>query len=425
MIYDTNEVESVLICTSCEGKLDLPKCLPCGEAICSHCESLIQVNANKFECVLCKDEHEMPRLGLPINKPLLKMLSFKQTEVSRGIAYDLLKNKLNEIKIKREFIKNGIENGDDLVKEHFMDLKSEVQLATEEAILQINDISTKIVEELDEYEKELLEYNKTNRISLDIFNEILKELERFYTSNTEYLKSYVVDDELVVKSNDEATSLIKRAELEIEKLKSIIFNGKLSTFRKKNQKLDRSILGITLLVNIEIDSNILSDRDQIHNLISLCEFSIDQKWNLIYRASRDGFEGADFHAKCDDKPNTFILIKSEYGNVFGGYTEQSWSGTGHKKDQNAFLFSLINKLGRQLKIKWSGKETIGRKDTLGPIFGGPGFYDLIIRSKTNCSSDLGYSFIHPDYALGTNEAKTLLAGSDHFQVSEIEVYTTQ
>jgi hypothetical protein len=43
---------------------------------------------------------------------------------------------------------------------------------------------------------------------------------------------------------------------------------------------------------------------------------------LIYRASQDGFEANDFHSKCDQKPNTLMIIKSEHGNIFGGYTEQ-------------------------------------------------------------------------------------------------------
>jgi hypothetical protein len=37
---------------------------------------------------------------------------------------------------------------------------------------------------------------------------------------------------------------------------------------------------------------------------------LSQKLNLIYRASRDGFEASQFHAKCDNKPNTLIIIKS-------------------------------------------------------------------------------------------------------------------
>jgi hypothetical protein len=39
----TNEVDEILLCKYCEGRLDIPKCLPCGKAICSLCETTIQI----------------------------------------------------------------------------------------------------------------------------------------------------------------------------------------------------------------------------------------------------------------------------------------------------------------------------------------------------------------------------------------------
>ena len=86
--------------------------------------------------------------------------------------------------------------------------------------------------------------------------------------------------------------------------------------------------------------------------MSLCELKFGQKWNLIYKAIQDGFKSSDFHSKCDDKPNTLIIIKSINGNVFGGYTEQTWNHTdGYKNDPNSFIFSLINKLNKTIKVK--------------------------------------------------------------------------
>ncbi len=61
-------------------------------------------------------------------------------------------------------------------------------------------------------------------------------------------------------------------------------------------------------------------------ILTLCQFEFNQDWSLVYRASQDGFEASKFHMKCDSKSNTFIIIKSTNGFVFGGYTEQVWSG---------------------------------------------------------------------------------------------------
>jgi hypothetical protein len=57
----------------------------------------------------------------------------------------------------------------------------------------------------------------------------------------------------------------------------------------------------------------------------------------------------NFHSKCDDKPNTLIIIKSINGNIFGGYTEQSWSGKGYRFDPNSFIFSLNNLKKKTIK----------------------------------------------------------------------------
>ena len=109
MYFNLDKINNALLCKYCEGKLDIPKCLPCGEAICSICESLIH-NQDKFDCLICKKKHDMPQDGLPIMKPLLEILSVRPNKVSRGNAFDSLQKLLDEIQKKHNFIKLGIKN---------------------------------------------------------------------------------------------------------------------------------------------------------------------------------------------------------------------------------------------------------------------------------------------------------------------------
>ena len=51
------------------------------------------------------------------------------------------------------------------------------------------------------------------------------------------------------------------------------------------------------------------------------------KINLLYRGSRDGFLASDFHEKCNYKGETFAIIKSTKGYIFGGYTKINWDST--------------------------------------------------------------------------------------------------
>ena len=48
-------------------------------------------------------------------------------------------------------------------------------------------------------------------------------------------------------------------------------------------------------------------------------------WKLCYRAPTDGstWEGSEFHAKCDGKNHTVVIIE-EGQYVFGGYTDIAW-----------------------------------------------------------------------------------------------------
>ena len=96
-----------------------------------------------------------------------------------------------------------------------------------------------------------------------------------------------------------------------------------------------------------------------------------------------------------------------------------------KSDQNAFIFSLINKGNKSLKIKIDPKRhqsAIACYSLIGPSFG----IDMVIANNSNTAMDsfsnLGRNYKHPQYAHGTNEAQTFLAGTHKFQLGEIEVY---
>jgi hypothetical protein len=70
---------------------------------------------------------------------------------------------------------------------------------------------------------------------------------------------------------------------------------------------------------------------------------------------------------------------------------------------------------------------IGCNTGHGPIFG-DGF-DLAVDNNSNLKSNnnktqsnLGKSYVHPEFEFKSSEARTFLAGSYTFQTSEIEVY---
>jgi hypothetical protein len=164
------------------------------------------------------------------------------------------------------------------------------------------------------------------------------------------------------------------------------------------------------------------------DLINLCDFSFEDHWDILYRASRDGFDSMNFHSKCDGKSPTLTLLKAKQtGFIFGGYTGACWEGDEIQKfDSNSFIFSLTNKENLSCKINSTNySKSIFCAAESGPSFGGG---DIHIEDNSNTSnlfnsfSDLGDVYNHPRYDYGTDEARSFLAGSYYFQLEEMEVY---
>ena len=80
-----------------------------------------------------------------------------------------------------------------------------------------------------------------------------------------------------------------------------------------------------------------------------------RRFNFLFRASDHKYSAKKFHEICDNKPGMIVIIKSNWDNIFGGYTSKSWKVTDKKwgnyvTDKNAFLF-LIKSDKTSLQIK--------------------------------------------------------------------------
>ena len=181
-----------------------------------------------------------------------------------------------------------------------------------------------------------------------------------------------------------------------------------------------------LVSRIIINESLAKD---LENLLEKKELN-GRKWSLLYRGTRDGFKASDFHSHCGVKPNILIIVQSTNGNILGGFTSIQWTSCGlWQFDKSAFIYSLVNKENRPLLFEHAStnKKSIFSRDFLGPLFGSG--YDLFIsdssNTNTNSYSNLGQTYTHPEYPLGSEKAKTILAGSHTFQVEEIEVFQMQ
>jgi len=130
------------------------------------------------------------------------------------------------------------------------------------------------------------------------------------------------------------------------------------------------------------DSYLVENEDAIkRDLKNLTGF---ETTNLLYRASRDGFDPDNFYEKCEGHSNTVVIIKVNGGDLIGGYVSIPWFTAeadseesefldGYDKDENAFLFSLTKEKIYPIKKGKEGKAIYSYYESChGPIFGSDG-----------------------------------------------------
>ncbi|GBB93007.1 hypothetical protein RclHR1_00210003 [Rhizophagus clarus] len=102
--------------------------------------------------------------------------------------------------------------------------------------------------------------------------------------------------------------------------------------------------------------------------------TICYKFNLLYKANRDGNTATAFHAKCDDKGATIVVVKIKNSEqIVGGYNPIFWDSSGSiKNTKDSFIFSFADKNDlRSAKVVYSetGRKSIQCYSYLGPVFG--------------------------------------------------------
>ena len=123
--------------------------------------------------------------------------------------------------------------------------------------------------------------------------------------------------------------------------------------------------------NLFKETSLFTDQAKIQFLIKSIKESFGQNFTckLIYRASRDGWNTADFHRLCDNKGATVVIVKVNNGRLCGGYCSIGWQSSGAwQHDNKSFVFSLDllkkyneEKPGHGGHIYWNSSQ--------GPLFG--------------------------------------------------------
>ena len=209
---------------------------------------------------------------------------------------------------------------------------------------------------------------------------------------------------------------------EINNLKAQIMNLENLRQQQQHQKSQAQSQSQTLTQKTETKmTKSIIKGDIIHNLneLEMLTRKINKSnnkiiLNLLYKATADSDNASAFHQKCDKAESTLVLVESDKGKRFGGFTSKNWRGDCvEKKDSEAFVFSLDT-----MKIYdiIEGEDAIGCYPQCGPVFMG-----CQIRIFDNAFKKGGTTF-ERNVNYETEEDFELSGGERAFGVKEIEVY---
>ena len=410
-----------------------------------------QKNINNI--IITEKDKEIKNLQEEIKKIKEENMVFKTDHNSLTNENSILKNENDNYKKQILLLQNENKN----LKEEILKLNQKIVVfnkdmdAVENQNDQIRKMYTELENELNEYKNRNMneEGNKENEIlrnqieelnnnflminkELDIIrneNEIFKNnLEQQKQNLNEDVVNKLIEENNILKGKFEENEFLKK---KIEELQyQLQYQGQEKANNQENMNMNNNM---NSQINNDSNDNMNENEENnnneeieekgeiIHNMKELelitNKINREQKKitiNLLYKASVDGDKSSIFHEKCDQAQSTIVLVETDKGKRFGGFTKQSWAGNCEdKNDSDAFIFSL-DKMETYDNIP--GDEAIGCYPKFGPIFLGCQikiFDNALTKGGTTFEKELNFN---------TKEDYELTGGERVFQIKDVEVY---
>ena len=88
---------------------------------------------------------------------------------------------------------------------------------------------------------------------------------------------------------------------------------------------------------------------------------------LLFRATRDGFDNSKFHSLCDDKGPLLVIIKTQKDLLIGGFCSIPWKNSGSwTVDPKCVVFSISR---QKIYNRLNDKDNLYFSSSYGPVLG--------------------------------------------------------
>ena len=271
---------------------------------------------------------------------------------------------------------------------------------------------------------EKIKIMETNIKSLEENYKIEKAKNEYETKNLK--ENYIKEKEKHESEIKHLKENISNNQREISNLKEYNIN-----YKNENKKLWEEInklkeyhikINQKEKQNIFLDSKIIESKDKINFIFDYIRQNDNSfKFNnikLLFRGSKDGERTKTCHELCDNKQNVLIIMKSETGYIFGGYSKivKNNNNYAYEIDNNCFLFSLnLKKIYPVIKDK---KVICHIEGVCGLCFYcSLAFYDYFMTKKEqNIKGSI------KEWFNGFEDKYEMNDGQNSFKYNELEVF---
>ena len=221
--------------------------------------------------------------------------------------------------------------------------------------------------------------------------------------------------------NQDNSSNINNESTELMSFKNKNNNNQNNNLQQQTKinSVQKPIKDLKDILNSQIIKNIQELELIIKSLPNYNKFDDIPTIQTIFQSSFNGDSAKNFHKFCDGEPNVIVVVETDKGNRFGGFSTIGFNSDGeYKKDYYSFLFSFDNMKVYKNKNK-TGRKAIYCNEEYGPYFGDKENKDLQISDNwfTNYSyvGKIKGCFFNMDIDYELNK------GNSNFIVNKLEI----
>ena len=271
-----------------------------------------------------------------------------------------MKNSLEGIKSRIDKIEFTLKNPIQIIQEHCVKQRNQIDLKVEELIKRLNEIRDDLFQRIETFEKEsITSLECRNESSNQNIKDFLNETNRFHEKWKNYLSNLKISEDQVSEAKQMAKIYKNKIPVFMEKTENFVFNGKCLEFHETFDLIDPKILGDLkekLFEKIVIDQEELASYKNVNTIYDFKYFD-DNKVLIAYTSNKMNIIFQSFNNYTVQINDDFLKsITSKLSLPIVSYKENPYCGCTF--GENVLFYYYTNSMNLLVQFDKDFKELI-------------------------------------------------------------------